>query len=128
VGFAHCLCTKPKRLPTRTRHLNQPSKTTKCHPAHRHPHPQPILPTKGLGTWHRNNTNHCCRLFLYPCSGSVFAGLGFFGITTIPLTNSPKQTKVTPHNTMFMIIKAGEFVLWLNPTTKYKAKETTYPH
>jgi Na+-transporting NADH:ubiquinone oxidoreductase subunit NqrC len=36
-----------------------------------------ILPTKGLGIWHRNNINRCCRLFLFPCSGSVFVALGF---------------------------------------------------
>jgi hypothetical protein len=46
-----------------------------------------------------------------------------FSIT--PLTNSPKQTEVTLHNTMSMITKAIESAVWLNLTIKYKAKETT---
>jgi hypothetical protein len=40
-------------------------------------------------------------------------------------TNSLKQTKATPHNTMFTIIKASEFALWLNLTINYKAKGIT---
>jgi hypothetical protein len=37
----------------------------------------PILLAKGLGIWHRSSINHYYRLFLYPCSGSVFVELGF---------------------------------------------------
>jgi hypothetical protein len=49
--------------------------------------------------------------------------IGQFNLSTILLTNSPKQA--TTHNTMFMITKAVESALSLNLTNKCKAKETT---
>jgi hypothetical protein len=39
----------------------------------------------------------------------------YIGTTTTALTNLPKQIKITLHNTMSMITKAGESALWLNP-------------
>jgi hypothetical protein len=87
------MLSRVSRLP-----LTSKSLATKHYLAYRHPHPQQKqwrqystptpnpLPTqqpptiqhlRAVGIWHRNNINHCCRLFLFPCSGSVFVALGF---------------------------------------------------